>query len=353
MRSLILFLAISMVMGCRTSEDSAEWFGRDKFQKEVHIQGIQIKNKIFESNSFKDVVVMGDQVILTSNVAPYLTVVEKDTIKQFITEGNGPGELPNPFFQTNRDEGHQLLNIFHKTTGKHYSWDPSNTRLNYEGDFSINYINLDSWDQDPFRYIGIGYFEQRYGLTDSEGKVVELYNSYPLSENYQMVSEDGRSMAYQGEFAKHPTKNLFYSATLLAPIFEILKYKNDKLNEIFTLHLDYPKVKDLSSENTISLDYEDDCEISFVSSSSTEDYIYLLYSGQKYGQSRRHSIDPYLSDQILVFDWTGEKRVSFKLDRLLKCISVDKKNRVLYGLYQDDNSLQEGMVKYYLEDSYF
>lgn len=337
------------ILGCQPSDSDSTQNTNDDFEIQFHISGEEINEDIFQNNFFKDIISLDSQLILTSNAEPFVTVMGPDTVKQFIKAGNGPDELPNQFLRLSRNFYNGSINVFHKSTGKHYLLNTLNGDLNFIGNFSINYINLGYLNRGPLKYIGIGYFKKRYGIADSTGDVIEEYLTYPLSENLNSTSINAISMAYQGEFKKHPTKNLFYSATLLAPIFEIIKYDDSQITKVFSWYQGYPKIKDQSNGNTITLEYEDDCEISFVNSSCTEKYIYLLYSGKEHGKRNQRSIDPYLSNQVLVFDWEGNKVCKLILDREVKSISVDENDQVLYSLFKEKNSLQEGIMKFDLK----
>lgn len=353
MKSIFISIILLSIVCCQKSENKLDHGLNDYFEVQFQIVGQEIVNDIVQTNFYKDILRFDDQLILTSTTEPFVTVLRSDTVKQFIQAGSGPNELPNQFLRLTRDFSTGAINVFHKSTGKHYLMNLVNGNLKFIGTFSVNYINLDYVHEETMEYIGIGYFKNRYAISDTSGDVVEELFPYPLSDNLFSTSVNAISMAYQGEFKKHPTRKLFYSATLLAPIFEIVKYKENQFTTVRSWAKGYPKIRDQSNGNTITLEYEVDCEISFVNSSCTEKYIYLLYSGKEHGGRKQRSIDPYLSNQVLVYDWKGNPICILRLDREVKAISVDENDEVLYCIYRERNTLQEGLRKYSLEKEKF
>ena len=69
----------------------------------------------------------------------------------------------------------------------------------------------------------------------------------------------------------------------------------------------------------------------FMSCTSSEEYIFALYSGELRANNSGGSFDPSYGKIIYVFDGEGNPIKTLLLDRPVRSIAMDEKNQVLYA----------------------
>jgi hypothetical protein len=80
----------------------------------------------------------------------------------------------------------------------------------------------------------------------------------------------------------------------------------------------------------------DQTNIAFTAIATTEDYIYAIYYGKNV-----NDLENPTECNLLIFDWKGTLKKNIVLDHPLNFITVDQKNKVLYGLnpMNEDNPI--------------
>lgn len=191
---------------------------------------------------------------------------------------------------------------------------------------------------------GIGFSDEkkRYSSVKEFGKSAETLNiNYP---EYTGLPSEFNVMAFQANLSMRPDKKAFVTASIFCKQFEIISLtENNQVTKIFEFDEYEIKWIDVSNGDFKQISYLDDHEAGFINVTSTQEYIYLLYSGRKKGVYNDRAL---LSNTILVYDWIGNLVHQFDLDYDVQDIAVDTKNSIIYGLVRDRIP---SIVKYKIE----
>jgi len=118
------------------------------------------------------------------------------------------------------------------------------------------------------------------------------------------------------------TKFLFY--TIESEILEFFKIKNSNdIEKIKDIHFDYVKYKPTKNVPVI-----EDSHLCFTYGCSSDQYVYLLYSGV----DRKKATSFIKGNILLVFDWKGKPIMKYNLDIDINAIAVDNNDKVLYAV---------------------
>lgn len=205
------------------------------------------------------------------------------------------------------------------------------------GRFDVNHQRLFKLRDSTF--IGVGYFKNRFAISNEKGDVIEQMQQYPFEEILGQ-NTNSLAMAYQGNFSMSPNgKNLCF-ATIYSPNLSFIHLDDSKVVKNIDTLYSWPPIFVGSEGNVISIDFEKENILGYQSVATTNDRVYLLYSGKKLSEK-----EPYQSNVVLVFDWYGKPIIKYKLDKQLSQITVDSKGKVLYGFVDE---MKPYIIKYML-----
>jgi hypothetical protein len=82
----------------------------------------------------------------------------------------------------------------------------------------------------------------------------------------------------------------------------------------------------------------DEAKFEFMSVATSEDHIYILYSGKKPASNTRDDrVSAALTNIIYVLDWNGNPLKRYQIDKYLRSIAIDGKTNTLYGSSYEEN----------------
>ncbi len=194
---------------------------------------------------------------------------------------------------------------------------------------SVQFLNEDN-------VIAIGAFaDGRFRVYN-----IKSLKSYPVSEfpedysrEHSIESNFTKLTAFQGLIQGKPdnTKFLYYSH--MCYNFEILEFQVGRLTKVSEKSLNFPLYGRSSDGSAV---FKRENKLSFAYSDVTNDFIYLLYIGRSLVD---HSENYTYGNEIHVFDWDGNEKIKYLLNRDVKAISVDARNNKIYGLSINPESL--------------
>lgn len=249
-------------------------------------------------------------------------------IRRFGRLGEGPGEIAFPT-TIQLLPGARSCGFYVMTRWQYYEYSLNDILQGREqpywqaGRFNVNYQRIYKLNDSAF--IGVGLFKKRFVISNPQGDTIGQMGRYPF-ENKLSHSYNSLAMAYQGRFSMSPDGRHLCFATLYAPNVNFIHLDANRMVSSIDSLYSWPPLFKGSDGNVISADIDNNNLLGYLSVSTTNDRVYLLFSGKKLSDP-----EPYQSDVVLVFDWFGKPVTKYRLDRQLKTIAVDSRGETLYG----------------------
>lgn len=334
-KSLTILLLTFVLVSCK-SKDSAnsETYTMPVFKQELSVTPKYIKKdkslaQILYMQVYKD-----NLLFKSSDDNNLVQVFNKNTGKYvagIAPRGRGPGEYP-------------MTVSFFFLGDTLCVYDRQQLVVNYyDRDFIANKI--------PFKQIQIeganGYLQivpykqgfitvptkgNRFIIQNETGEQIGKYTHYP---NFNAINDSSivREALFTGshEIDIKPDHTKLVSATFAGAIIEIFSLNGNKISidkEIRLLPPTLLKRKD-NSYTTSNESY-----IGFWNIKTTNDYIYLIFSGKTLQEHKKHRCGDY----IYVYDWDGNPIKSYKINGGVYRFAVDENQQKIYFITYD----QEG-----------
>ena len=176
------------------------------------------------------------------------------------------------------------------------------------------------------RYVSTGIYEDcTLMVLDEDGMPLKKFGEWPYKdEEEKKVSGKTRAMVYQGELVAHPSGNKVAHIISMGDIFYFYEVSPDG-----DLVLKSKQEKAYANYNHANgAHYQSSLHYS-VDACTTEDYVYMLYSGRSL---KEYGLKCFHGNLVLVYDWDGNLVKKLQLDVDVKHIAVSKDNRKLYAI---------------------
>ena len=155
------------------------------------------------------------------------------------------------------------------------------------------------------RHLATGlYGEHQFCLLDSLGNIVDKFGEYPYrDEEERGLSGIIKSQVYQGDVTIAPSGKRFLSCTLCGDLISIYEYNEatGHFQPKKNMYTTFPEYK-YQGDNYFGVSRE--CPLTHLDATSTDDYIYLLYSGKT---TQDVGLTAFYGNRIFVLNWEGEK----------------------------------------------
>ncbi|SFU05025.1 TolB-like 6-blade propeller-like [Algoriphagus locisalis] len=180
-------------------------------------------------------------------------------------------------------------------------------------------------------FVGTGIFQKKYAsFKIGEQSYEELAIDYPYLSPEMKSIPNSIPMSQQGKFRIKPDGTSLLFTHSSNPFFDILEIENNNITLKFRMEGEAPDFIGSDSPKSMSAVMTDENKYGFVGSSTTDDFIYLLYSGKTRIQENEN-----YANEIWVFDWDGNLIKKFLLDQEVNQIAVSSNDEFLIS-YHDD-----------------
>ncbi|MCK9413562.1 MAG: TolB-like 6-bladed beta-propeller domain-containing protein [Prolixibacteraceae bacterium] len=267
-------------------------------------------------------------------------------LSNFIDKGRGPNEMLFPrilnyynsdyFTLFDEDKRELIYFSLNEIRNKNYQfYCKKNVELTADESFATkSYLLSDSM------LLCTGFFANgQYALYNLNSKNTNFFLDYPYDENHKGESNRIKGTAFQGEISIKPDRKKFANAT--RRIFEICEIQQTDIKRIFRKIYFFPEYKVIHN----SAAFLSTQPYGFHSITSTDTYVYLIYSGRS---MKEYGNEYYAGNNLLVYDWDGNPVVNFILDRYLKSFALDVKQMKIYGYCTNPISGEPEIVTYQL-----
>jgi hypothetical protein len=326
---------IIILSACTTPKDSESFF--NDFPRELEVKGehLSFSDKIIQAF---DIQIINNQLIITDPGEFHYKIFDlenSNSLRRLGKIGEGPCELIFPTTIQKISDGSNTIGLYGRKNWKYQEVNIENdNQISIDScfnqiskSFNFNFQKLLRISDSTF--LGIGIFDLKFAVAKPNSNEVEVLDiPYPFTDGNKQ--KGNIPMSQQGDLVLKPSGDKVLCTTKYAPYFEILNIDGDtKIKSSYVFKGWAPDINQNEDEKTISANLKKENKFGFISSSVTDNYIYLLFSGKDF------SVDPYLSDIVLVYDWDGNKIKRLNLDHEVEFISVSGEDAFLIS-YHDD-----------------
>lgn len=176
-------------------------------------------------------------------------------------------------------------------------------------------------------------------LVDKDKQSLGFFLDYPSPDKIsKYIDEKNNAKLYQPMFSLKPTMDRLAVATYGADLINVLNVKESNLEELWRRYRAYPNDIKLIKLGYDSLAVKSNrSKMYYHDITSNNHGFYLSYLGQAVSYYTKD----YFSDKIYFYDWTGEKVITYNLDRKVVRIAINMDNSILYALSPDENGQLE------------
>lgn len=171
------------------------------------------------------------------------------------------------------------------------------------------------------------YGEQQFCLLDNLGNIVDKFGEYPYrDEKEREVSGIIKSQVYQGDVTIAPSGTRFLFCNLCGDLLSIYEYnaatRHFQLKKnIFTTFPEYR----YQGDKYFGVSRE--CPFAYLDAASTDDYLYLLYSGRA---TQDTGLSAFYGNRIFVLNWEGEKVAELQCPQDLAALCLSPDGKTMY-----------------------
>jgi hypothetical protein len=182
--------------------------------------------------------------------------------------------------------------------------------------------------------IVIGTFkDSRFGILDAENNIMNCSSDYPFK--YEEIPGIFRGVVFQSKIKTNSRQSKFVISTNQSDIFEIYQITDTGIVSIYLSPFHHiPKIKPTPGRNS---GYDIDRNESIggiVNMAVTDDYIYIMYTAEKSAES---SYSGHLLDEVLCYNWNGEKIRKYILPFPIRATTLCVDNAYIYGARDFEN----------------
>lgn len=178
------------------------------------------------------------------------------------------------------------------------------------------------------RHLATGlYGEHQFCLLDSLGNIVDKFGEYPYrDEEERGLSGIIKSQVYQGDVTIAPSGKRFLSCTLCGDLVSIYEYNEATgyFQPKKNMYTTFPEYK-YQGDNYFGVSRE--CPLTYLDATSTDDYIYLLYSGKT---TQDVGLTAFYGNRIFVLNWEGEKVAELQCEQDLAALCLSPDGKTMY-----------------------
>ena len=176
------------------------------------------------------------------------------------------------------------------------------------------------------QYVASGMYEDyRLVILNGQGHFKKGYGKYPSRDSREeRISGILRSEVYQGRMAVSPSGKRLVYALLRA---DIISFYEIKMGGDLSLVAEYTNSYPEYSYDTGAMSLS--APIYNIDVSVTDQYVYILYSGRNFKESKEKA---FLGNRIDVYDWGGRLVRKFYLDVDIKAMCITGDNEKIYAI---------------------
>lgn len=248
-------------------------------------------------------------------------------VGEYVNRGQGPGEYYSISSLGRWKNGMYLYDVNKREMAEIAFMDSVRIipRMSFGRELHPTFVPLND-----VTFIASGFYpEGRFCLIKDSGKQKEYIMEYPSRDEAEKeVANFAKSQAYSGGIVAHPSGTLFMAHVNNADMLSFYSYENGNVRLIKEMLNSFPDYK-YDKENQRYLGVSRHNPDAYLWGCGTDEYIYLLYSGKNYADDGEKT---FVSSQIEVYNWEGEKVKTLMLDIPIQGMVVSEDDSTMYAI---------------------
>lgn len=350
LKSIFPLLILSILISCSPKDGLDALLNESDLLSEVglvDIKGNIVLEKLPGYTTY-DMLMTSDYLVFCNGIANpyYYDVLDLNELKYLGSvgrEGGGPNEFAGVLRTSVLNSN--ILSIHSSAMGQRmyqFNLDSALRNSSYEVpkvfDFEQRNVQRSGW-------IGNGYYVQnnlrdttRLTIIDGNGKTISKFLKYPFEEELQATRKEVYGMIFQSALVTNSVNQRAALFNYDGPNWDIVSFENPYSPTIVSqVHLRSIHFKDDSEieekSRTYAVAFYSDNKKGFVDVTSTNAFIYAVYSGKSW---EKYKDESEYGQVVLQLDWNGKLIKRFKLDRPTKVICVNGDGSKLYAVVEND-----------------
>jgi hypothetical protein len=313
----------------------------------IDIVGNRVMEKLPGFTTY-DMLVTSDYLVFCNGISNpnYYDVLDLNKMKYLGSvgrEGGGPSEFAGILRTSVLNSN--ILSIHSSAMGQkmyQFNLDSALKNSSYEVPKIFDY---DQRNVQRSGWIGKGYYVQtnlrdttRLTVIDESGKTINKFLKYPFEQELQSTRKEVYGMIFQSALVTNYVNQRAALFNFDGPNWDIASFENPYSPTIVSqVHLRPIHYKDESEieekSRTYSVAMYADNKKGFVDVTSTNAFIYALYSGKSW---EKYKDESDYGQIVLQLDWDGKLIKRFKLDQPTKVICINRDGSKLYAIVEGD-----------------
>lgn len=332
-RTLLIAIQVLLLSNCKEKISSGQ-LGNVPEVEVVNSIRLKVSDSIGVSS---DLLFIDDFLYISdfqgSNFFKIIDVRSDRVINSFGAIGDGPCEIKR--YSNIQIVNDSTIGVFVRPDFRYVEFNFQNVDsifcINETSNFDFGLQKLVKIGKNKF--LGAGLYDGRYILTNNLNYEIDsVFMDYPFNKDIP-ISYEEKAMLFQGNFTYNPSKGFIAFATRSTKSLDILSIKKNEIKSVARISGDeLPIFTSENSGNSVSASLSKDNIWGYLSITSSDSHIYVLYSGRKTFQ------DYNKSNIVLVIDWNGNLIRKISLDREVSEIAVNQNESILVGYVDDGNS---------------
>lgn len=183
-------------------------------------------------------------------------------------------------------------------------------------------------------FLGMGFYEENMLSLSGESIGHKFYFEYPYKDRREKAIPNRlRGMAYQGTWCSNKSLDRFLYVARNAPIICFYEISETDIKKTYEWIGGYPMYRTEETKQWSAAPISADNEMTFISAYATDNFVYLLYSGQTIKDAQ---MDAFQSNTIYQLRWDGSPVKRYDLDYPTSLFCVSDKDDTIYALADKD-----------------
>lgn len=256
-------------------------------------------------------------------------------IGQFGTRGGGPSDFSNIILLSGIPGANDRFGILDTDKNRYYTCTLSGDLSHpYTRDEGIELKN--AWFVSPLAngmYVSSkGYVDwpEIFTLYTPQGKEAGHFGDRMVPEDYRKYPPVSQTAAYQYSLEVAPDGKRVAAIGSMADAAGFYRLDGDSL-KLVSQYCEYQGEQKFDPEKGDYLGVAEDCAVGIIDSASDKDHVYLLLSDLRMNDSDKGK-NPWSANVVKVYDWEGNKKMEYRLDRRVRLITAPDKDGVIYAV---------------------
>lgn len=254
-------------------------------------------------------------------------------IKNQLHKGNGPTEfIPTGFVVSKKENDIYVFAPGMKLIRKYnfqnlFSSSLPDDEVHFEK-FARKLVPIGS------NFIASTFLKERFLLFNNQGECLSKYDKFPRFTNQDDTNALRIFYSIHQDISVKPDQSKFVSTTRAGSVIQVFGIDKDTIKLLIEKGFEQPILSKAKGDKGFP---DNECVVGFCDLQTTNEYIYVLYSGVKIDDFNKRN-SRYVSNNVYVFDWNCRpiKRYEIKDGRATSfCIDEKEQKIYLYSILED------------------